>query len=967
MSDTFPITENDRRTVISATAGQTALAGDFPLQDDDDLRIVKTTASGVESTLALTTHYTLSGVGESSGFTATLLTAAAAGDVYQLDGRAVLKRLTSIVADGRFKRKPQDNEHDRHRLISQELRRDVDKAWTTKHGVTPPRLVEALTEGRVPVVDAAGHIVNSDFNVDDLENAETNAEEAKAARDIAVASAAAYNVVNATGGDLDDALESFFAGLYRDGKLPTGTIEGASIELQDGDRFRLELGSLARLKLTGASPALHIYTLPVWTRTVSLITDTTGLNLVEPGNTAVSINKAAVLTVSSAVTVKRGELLKIVSDDEVVGTRRDSVSVVCREGEFVMAALDSTGTEITLTAPLKGTYTTAIRIFKVANAAVEIVGGVGDYDDAITIGSNAPILKLTGLVGCRVQNWEALRAVTRGVQMVGCYQTTIASSRGANHKNNGAQSNYGYIFDVAACTDTTITGLAAHHVRHGVTTNNQNVAAGATGIDLHKQGRTRGFNVANSAGRFCENSAFDVHDDVDGALFSNVSVMDGFAGAESEGAGLSARGRNVLYSNCLVDNCLAGVVSFTQKNGRFDDCTVRRSRRFAIAVDSGNIATNEDQEAIFNGGYYEVVNPTDVSVVRLEAMTGKTARVELVGGLKLVAAGNVSALTGIINIRTPGVDLLLDCVVDLTGITTQGSLDLFRIEDAVGDDVKIRGRVRIIGGSASLRRAFHQAANNTCSGDIELEIDYQGDNDFSEATAGTANPFGLVAGKFPTARLMGKALGADDRYSRDYTLSVAPGDEIAVGGWLDDVVTVNLVPSGNCTGANALTVDTTNIKDAQIFRIRNNSDYVVQLTGNANVTIAPRNTVVFHTPDYSTSPFLELAARGDIPGQITKSATYSTAARDHGALLRLDNAANTQDVVLAPTSPVGTVIETLQVGSGYWTFTTSGSGSIVTRTGNLKTNGQWSQQRAEVIENSGGSAAVWLLSGSLTS
>lgn len=127
MSVVFPIRPNDRRTVINASAGQVSLAGNFPIQSSEDVAITKTVA-GVETLLSIGTHYTLSGVGASSGFSAALVTPAASGDLYVLKGAAVLERLTSIVTDGRFKSKSQDSEHDRHRLIQQELRRDIDDA-----------------------------------------------------------------------------------------------------------------------------------------------------------------------------------------------------------------------------------------------------------------------------------------------------------------------------------------------------------------------------------------------------------------------------------------------------------------------------------------------------------------------------------------------------------------------------------------------------------------------------------------------------------------------------------------------------------------------------------------------------------------------------------------------------------------------------------------------------------------------
>lgn len=169
MSVTFPIAENDRRITISATAGQVALAGDFPLQDVADLRITKIVGT-VRTVLALTTHYTLSAE-IAPTFTVTLVTPAVAGDKYRLEGRAPIKRVTSIVTSGKFKSKSQDDEHDRHRLISQEARRDVDQAIQAEPGIAAPVLVENAVEGRVLMFASDGRIVNSDFDTTDIAGA----------------------------------------------------------------------------------------------------------------------------------------------------------------------------------------------------------------------------------------------------------------------------------------------------------------------------------------------------------------------------------------------------------------------------------------------------------------------------------------------------------------------------------------------------------------------------------------------------------------------------------------------------------------------------------------------------------------------------------------------------------------------------------------------------------------------------
>jgi len=199
MSVNFPIAENDRRIIISATAGQVALAGDFPLQDVGDLRITKISAAGVKSVLTLTTHYTVAGVGGAT-FTATLVTPAVLGEKYRLEGRAPIKRVTSIVTSGKFNSKSQDDEHDRHRLIQQEARRDLDQAIQAEPGIAPPVLTEALEAGRVPVIDADGlSLINGpDASEIAAAGANANAAAADAASALVSKNAAAASQAAAT-------------------------------------------------------------------------------------------------------------------------------------------------------------------------------------------------------------------------------------------------------------------------------------------------------------------------------------------------------------------------------------------------------------------------------------------------------------------------------------------------------------------------------------------------------------------------------------------------------------------------------------------------------------------------------------------------------------------------------------------------------------------------------------------------
>ncbi|MBT56190.1 MAG: hypothetical protein CMF72_22665 [Mameliella sp.] len=193
MSVVFPINPDDRFEEYTATAAQTVFSVPFPFQDDGDIIVIKIAAAdGAISTLTLTTHYTLSGAGTPGPGSMTLVTGAAAGDKFRIIGSAVLERLTSIVRDGRYSSRAQDDEHDRHRLVQQELARDAGRALKSDYGQTGLTIdITDVTEGKT-LMRGAGNDIVPGPDAADIALAQGYAEDADAAKDDAEAALAAF-------------------------------------------------------------------------------------------------------------------------------------------------------------------------------------------------------------------------------------------------------------------------------------------------------------------------------------------------------------------------------------------------------------------------------------------------------------------------------------------------------------------------------------------------------------------------------------------------------------------------------------------------------------------------------------------------------------------------------------------------------------------------------------------------------
>lgn len=160
MSVVFPIEDKPRYATYTATAGQTVFSVPFNFQQTRDVKVQMTLAAAtVPLPLVEVTDYVMTGAGASDGGSFTLTTGAAEGDVLEVWGDAVLDRLSSIVQNGKFKATTHDYEHDRHRIIQQELKRDQERVVRGALGYTAPEIKGAPVSGKALVYDGDGNLI----------------------------------------------------------------------------------------------------------------------------------------------------------------------------------------------------------------------------------------------------------------------------------------------------------------------------------------------------------------------------------------------------------------------------------------------------------------------------------------------------------------------------------------------------------------------------------------------------------------------------------------------------------------------------------------------------------------------------------------------------------------------------------------------------------------------------------------
>ncbi|WP_438748418.1 hypothetical protein [Pararhizobium sp. O133] len=759
--------------------------------------------------------------------------------------------------------------------------------------------------------------------------------------------------------DFEDGLDSLFASSRHQASFPPGTMPEYAKELDDGDHFVLDLNVYSKLLLAGSAPVLNFYALPKWVSDVDTITRSDAVNLAEAGNTA-SNNSTDVINLPASQTVKRGDLVKIVSDDDIDGGKHNSGSLRVRKGEIAVVGLDSSGSSITLTAKLKDTYTTNVRVFALKDARVDIINGRGDFDDALTQLNAAPIIKLEGLTHCHLSGLTTPRSLAVGVQLVGCYGARISGLEGANHHNDPGNNNFGYGVDLVGCEATVITNITGSNLRHLVTTDSYVIAANQTGRNLHRYGKTRGLAVNGGAAIGCSNAGFDTHDEADGVVFSGITVLNGYAGANSGGSGVQLRGKNVRAEGVVIDGCQTGVALRTIEGGFFQG-VVRGARKYPISFGPGDSSTLQNCEAVISDSLLEVVDCLTPNVISTACASGKTAKLTIQSST-IKVSGDGSQIGQIFEISDDGTELYLNNLVfDLRAATGLSNLYIFGVAT---DSMKIRGNITILGGSAVLANLLKVIGASVRTADIELDVTVIGTNSFNQGSS--AFPFGASPTVFTNTKVKGEIrYGSSVRRSRYTTQSPDAGGAIVIGGHLDDNLIIALTPTADCIGfSGALTIDKTNVRAGQRITLFNNTDFVVQITGHAYMTLGPRASVTYLVTDAAT-PLLFLVSKSGQQGVIIQVANYICGSRDNGAQIALSSSATDQTVTLPAGTTVDIEIDFYQAGTGYFTFAAASGATIRSGGGMLKTGGQYTRCRAKCIGNVDGSSAEWLLTGTL--
>jgi hypothetical protein len=477
-----------------------------------------------------------------------------------------------------------------------------------------------------------------------------------------------------TRAELHDALDDFFDSDDAVAVLPPIDLPLAyERQLAHGTRKALVFEPGSKLVMeTYTASVLTFYTDPLWIEPVTAIALADGVNLVDdPVRDPASPTTVTTLTLAGARTVAKGDRFRLISDDEVYEAQHGGFPVGharrMRQGEVVTAGLDSTGTVITLSAPLKErVYATNVRLCALADARLDIIGGECTYPaSARGVEGVHPMIKLEGLQGCRIVGFNSLGSIGAVFTLYGCIDTQFVAPSFHNGLNEPALNHFGYGIADTSGHGTSVTGVIGSNLRHAVDTLGYAQEADLTGRRVHRHGRTRNLTVMGGNVTSGCNTGLSSHDEADNIVFSGFAVTDNYPGARSGGSAYVIRGKNATLTASRSLNSRAGVAVSTFSRGVVSDCEILDCQQRALNFVPGDWTVPLETRGTIVRSTFSVLNANSPVWYVQPPKLGAPVSGELEDVVLAVRSTRQIAFTRVVQFDSPGVWRVRNLVIDL--------------------------------------------------------------------------------------------------------------------------------------------------------------------------------------------------------------------------------------------------------------------------------------------------------------
>ena len=297
-----------------------------------------------------------------------------------------------------------------------------------------------------------------------------------------------------------------------------------------------------------------------YTEQVSVSTITTLSNYANGG--ASSVEHAYQLTLNSAPpsTWKIGDLVRVVADDIIPGTRGSEDGTVAaqpRVGEYA-TVISLTGTTLVVAGSFEDTFSSNILVGRVSDISCSWTGGKILYSDtAFSTGSQYTIVMST-MRAPRVSHVDIPRMNRGAFFIYECYNWKVDNcviGYGINDSTNG---NYGYGIVNIASAYGHMDHCAFGQVRHGYTNGHSSINASVNTLTGHGRPCWNKISDCNVDG--ATSSGFDSHSSGAYETFANVTV-------NNAQYGITLRGRRNNVNGAVINKCGQGVYIFDEDMG----------------------------------------------------------------------------------------------------------------------------------------------------------------------------------------------------------------------------------------------------------------------------------------------------------------------------------------------------------------------------------------------------------------
>lgn len=273
------------------------------------------------------------------------------------------------------------------------------------------------------------------------------------------------------------------------------------------------------------------------------------------------VQNATQIVLPEPVPWERGDIVKMVADDVLPGSRYDGVTPVPatfnRVGQFfTVQSVD--GSTVVLMGRRRDPMTTNLRIARMLNHHARLVNGeFVAGDDFIANDWNQGAIQMTDLFGPRIDGTRFLRTGSQAVSMASCYTYVVDNVLINFSRNTPSDGIYGYGINDTCSEFGKVQNSHFNQIRHAFTT-------GANPISPNSQlsiyGRTYGAIISSCTVESAQSAGFDVHLDADNVTFADCNVSN-------SPTGYSLRGRNHRILGCAADNVEFGLYIFDENLG----------------------------------------------------------------------------------------------------------------------------------------------------------------------------------------------------------------------------------------------------------------------------------------------------------------------------------------------------------------------------------------------------------------